>query len=70
MNLAFSRLGRAFTLVYTIYRLTFNISECTQYGTCTVEHPSKHSEAVKVSDEDKMEPNYHQWFPTLPGGLL
>ena len=37
-----------------------NIFECTQYGTCTVEHPSKHSEAVKVSDEDKMEPNYHQ----------
>ena len=46
-----------------------NIFECTQYGTCTVEHPSKHSEAVKVSDEDKMEPNYHQWFSTPPGGF-
>ena len=35
------------SLFYAIYGPTFNISECTpQYGTCTVEHPSKHSEAV------------------------
>ena len=54
------REDRIFTLLYAIYRPMCNIFECTQYGTCTVEHPSKHSEAVKVSDEDKVEPNYHQ----------